>query len=54
MTTQPEAVLEANLVTQLIGLKYESVSIKDEAELLANLKASVRKAQPNNLITDRI
>jgi len=28
MTTQPEAVLEANLVTQLIGLKYEAVSIQ--------------------------
>ncbi len=31
-STQPEAVLEANLVSQLIGLKYDPVSIKDEAK----------------------
>lgn len=31
MTTQPESILEANLVQQLIGLKYESVAIADEA-----------------------
>ncbi len=30
MTTQPESILEANLVKQLIGLKYEPVAIADE------------------------
>ena len=28
MTTQPEQILENNLVTQLIGLGYEKVIIK--------------------------
>lgn len=28
--TQPESILEANLVKQLIGLKYEPVAIADE------------------------
>jgi type I restriction enzyme R subunit len=49
MTTQPEAVLEANLVSQLIGLKYEAVSIKDEAELLANLKRQLEKHNQTTL-----
>ncbi|MCH9741796.1 MAG: type I restriction endonuclease subunit R [Proteobacteria bacterium] len=49
MTTQPEAVLEANLVSQLIGLKYEAVSIKDEAELLANLKCQLEKHNQTTL-----
>ena len=41
MTTQPEYILEANLVKQLIGLKYEPVRIADEAALLRNLKAQL-------------
>lgn len=48
-STQPEAVLEANLVSQLIGLKYEPVSIKDEAELLANLKRQLEKHNQTTL-----
>ena len=43
MTTQPEQVLENNLVKQLTTLGYEFVSIKDEADLLANLKAQIEK-----------
>ncbi|HQR96375.1 MAG TPA: hypothetical protein PLF09_07240, partial [Thiotrichales bacterium] len=35
--------LEANLVKQLIGLKYEPVSIADEAALLLNLKAQLER-----------
>ena len=35
MTTQSEAILEDNLVNQLISLGYENVSIKDEDDLLA-------------------
>ncbi len=31
MSTQPEAVLEAELVQQLQGLGYERVRIEDEA-----------------------
>jgi len=39
MTTQPEAILENNLVKQLTGLGYEYVQIHDEEGLLANLKS---------------
>lgn len=38
MTTQPEQTLENNLVAQLVGLGYKKVEIKDEKDLLANLK----------------
>ncbi|MDT8447677.1 MAG: type I restriction endonuclease subunit R [bacterium] len=41
MTTQPEAILEANLVQQLKGLGYAHASVQDEASLLANLKAQL-------------
>jgi type I restriction enzyme, R subunit len=38
MTTQPEQILENNLVDQLITLGYKKVAIHDEADLLINLK----------------
>ncbi|MGO3719358.1 MAG: type I restriction endonuclease subunit R [Mesonia hippocampi] len=38
MTTQPEQILENNLVIQLQKLGYKNVVVKDECELLANLK----------------
>lgn len=38
MSTQPEAILENNLVKQLTGLGYKRVSILNEAQLLQNLK----------------
>ena len=40
MSTQPEAILEAELVKQLQGLAYTKVSIKDETDLLTNLKSN--------------
>lgn len=43
MTTQPESILEANLVKQIIGLKYEPVAIADETALLRNLKAQLER-----------
>ena len=43
MTTQPEQILENNLVRQLQELGYEYVSIKDEAALLANLRRQLEK-----------
>ncbi|NDV17714.1 HsdR family type I site-specific deoxyribonuclease [Muricauda sp. TY007] len=43
MTTQPEYILEENLVEQLQDLGYTKVSIKDEVELLANLKSQLEK-----------
>lgn len=43
MTTQPEQILENNLVTQLERLGYKKVVIHDEYELLANLKSQLEK-----------
>ena len=38
MTTQPEQILENNLVTQLVALGYKKVEIVDEVSMLSNLK----------------
>lgn len=43
MTTQPEYILEENLVEQLQDLGYAKVNIKDETELVANLKGQLEK-----------
>ncbi|MFN0141641.1 MAG: type I restriction endonuclease subunit R [Pyrinomonadaceae bacterium] len=43
MATQPEQVLEDNLVARLVGLGYEKVEIRDEIDLLANLKRQLEK-----------
>lgn len=43
MTTQPEAILENNLVKQLQELGYTKIIIKDEADLIANLKTQLEK-----------
>lgn len=43
MSKQSEAVLEDNLVKQLVGLEYEKVSIKDDIALEANLKTQLEK-----------
>ena len=41
MSTQSEAVLEQELVTQLQVLGWESVSVKNEADLVKNLKTQL-------------
>jgi type I restriction enzyme R subunit len=41
MTSQPEQILENNLVAQLVKLGYKKVEIKDETDLLANLKVQL-------------
>jgi type I restriction enzyme R subunit len=43
MTSQPEQILENNLVTQLERLGYKKVIIRDENDLLSNLKSQVEK-----------
>lgn len=43
MTTQPEQILENSLVTQLQKLGYEKVIIKDEKDLLTNLKKQLER-----------
>lgn len=51
MTTQPEAILEENLVKQLQELGYAKVAIKDEVDLIANLKTQLEKHN-NKTLTD--
>lgn len=41
MNNQPEQILENNLVSQLQQLGYKKVVIKDEADLLANLRTQL-------------
>ena len=48
MSKQPEQILEEQLVEQLQKLNYSLVHIKDEKELLANLKHQLEKH--NNII----
>jgi len=43
LTTQPEQVLENNLISQLIALGHKSVVIKTEDDLLSNLKSQLEK-----------
>lgn len=43
MPTQPEQILEDNLIAQLVELGYAYVTIKDEIELYANFKAQLEK-----------
>lgn len=43
MTTQPEYILEENLVQQLVAIGYQKAVIKDENDLIANLKAQLQK-----------
>jgi len=41
MPTQPEQILEDNLVKQLTGLKYTYVHINNEEGILVNLKSQL-------------
>ena len=50
--TQPEQVLEDNLVKQLQTLGYEAVTIKDEGDLLRNLKQQLEKHNSAQLSND--
>jgi type I restriction enzyme R subunit len=43
MTTQSEQALEESLIKQLEKMKYERVQIRDESELLLNLKKQIEK-----------
>lgn len=49
MTTQSEAVLEDNLVKQLQDLGYAKVVIKDEADLVSNLKTQLERHNDKKL-----
>ena len=41
MTKQPKALLEYNLIQQLIGLNYIAVKVQDGDALLSNLKSQL-------------
>lgn len=43
MTTQPEQILENNLIAQLEKLNYKRAIIRDETDLLSNLKSQLEK-----------
>lgn len=43
MTAQPEQILEKNLIAQLTRLGYKTVVVKDEKDLLENLKTQLEK-----------
>jgi len=49
MTTQAEQILENKLVDQLIALGYHKVIIKDENDLLENLKSQIEKHNKTSL-----
>jgi len=44
MTIQSEYQLENELITQMQGLGYATVTIKDESQLLSNLKTQIERA----------
>jgi len=52
MTSQPEQILEDNLIKQLRELGYSFVTIKDEADLLLNLKGQLEKHN-NTIFTNK-
>ena len=52
MTTQPEAILESELIQQLVDNNYESVTIPDETALLSNLKTQI-EAHNGLLLTEK-
>ena len=43
MTTQTEQVLENNLISQLVGLGHQSITIKTEEDLVKNFKNQLEK-----------
>lgn len=49
MSKQSEAILEDNLVKQLSSQGYDKVIIKDEADLLSNLKSQLEKHNKTTL-----
>lgn len=48
MTKQPEYILEENLISQLQDLGYKKVVIKDEDDLINNLKSQLEKHNKAN------
>ena len=49
MSKQSEAILEENLIKQLVSLEYKKVTIKDDIALEANLKTQLEKHNKFNM-----
>ncbi|MHC5202168.1 type I restriction endonuclease subunit R [Myroides sp. LJL119] len=43
MNTQPEQLLENNLLDQLVGIGYQRITLKDEQDVIANFKQQIEK-----------
>jgi len=43
MTAQPEQLLENNLISQLVGLGYERIILREEKDVITNFKNQVEK-----------
>lgn len=43
MNTQPEQLLENNLIDQLVGLGYYYITLKDEQDVISNFKHQIEK-----------
>jgi type I restriction enzyme R subunit len=52
MNIQPEQILEDNLVKQLTKIGYERVKIKNESELLDNLKTQLEKHNKTTFLAE--
>ncbi|MBL1278773.1 MAG: hypothetical protein COA33_000750 [Fluviicola sp.] len=50
MTTQPEALLENNLIKQLVSLGYTSAKIHDGDALVSNLKSQLENFNKTTFI----
>ena len=51
MNTQPEQLLENNLIDQLTGLGYQRIILRDEQEVVLNFKQQIEKHN-NTTLTD--
>ena len=49
MSTQSEAILEDNLIKQLVSLNYKKVTVNTEGELVSNLKTQLEKHNKTTL-----
>ena len=52
MSKQSEALLEENLIKQLVENQYEKVVIKDDKELEQNLKKQLEKHNKTSISTE--
>ncbi len=54
MIHQSEAILENNLIKQLIGLGYSSVKVTDGAALVSNLKNQLEAFNSSGILDKQV